>query len=100
MFLSHGKNGYGAYLPNGTQGQAAVALTDEAYNAAGGTPTGTPGSGNNYTSYLFYYREHTAYDSACGETTTNAPFCEFDDIVAFIPATTMVARMVSAGNLP
>lgn len=100
VFLSHGKNGYGAYQSTGALVSGVTANTDEAVNANGGVPTGLPGSGNNFTSYIFYSRPQSSYDSTCSETVTGKPFCEFDDAVAFISSNTMVARMVSAGNLP
>jgi len=100
--VSHGRNGYGAWQSNGIQLSGVTVGTDEYANTTTGQPasTGSPGSGNNYTSYLFYSRDATPSAAACSETATASPFCEYDDIVSMITANALVARMVSAGKLP
>jgi prepilin-type N-terminal cleavage/methylation domain-containing protein len=97
VFVSHGKNGFGAYQSNGIA-LSVSAGADEAANSTG-TATASPGSGNNYLSYAFYSRNPTPLTSPCDDTAGTA-FCEFDDIVTWISPSTLVARMVSAGRLP
>ncbi len=96
VIISHGKNGLGAYLSSG-EAVPGTASTHEAANAAG-TTTATPTGG--YLSYVFYTRERSPQTSGCSDTTASVPFCEFDDIVLWIPPSTLTARMVSAGRLP
>jgi len=107
VFVSHGKNGYGGYQTSGVQITGITANTDEAYNVAGGTPTGCPSNpsgtctGSSYfTSYLFYSRNPTPYNSPCSETATSSLLCEYDDIVYLISAPMLMSRMISAGRLP
>ena len=89
VFISHGKNGYGAYTPGGTTLSAPAAGTDEGANA-----THTNGANT------FYSRNPTPSASGCSDTTLGSPFCEFDDIVTIISSNTLIARMVNAGRLP
>ena len=106
VFLSHGKNGYGAFQPNGVQVTGLIVNSDEATNAlaangtAGGGVLGNAPSGNTFQSYLFYSRTRTPASTGCSETVTNALFCEYDDIVYMISTPTLVSRMISAGRLP
>jgi len=89
IFISHGKNGYGAYASSGTPFPAPAAGTDEFANAT-----------HANTATVFYSRSPSSSASGCGDATSGVPFCEFDDIVAMISAPTLIARMVSAGRLP
>ncbi len=89
VIISHGKNGYGAFQPNGIQVAGITAGTDEASNA---TLVGPP--------TIFYSRNPTSVASGCSDTAAGLPFCEFDDIVVMISVPTLVARIVSAGKLP
>jgi len=89
VFISHGKNGYGAYTPDGALLSAPAAGTDEAANA-----THTNGANT------FYSRNPSSSASGCSDTTGGSPFCEFDDIVVMISMPTLIVRMVSAGRLP
>jgi prepilin-type N-terminal cleavage/methylation domain-containing protein len=87
VFVSHGKNGYGAYGSQGTLLSAVPAANvDENANA-------TP-------STIFYSREMTEASSTCSDSTGATPMCEFDDVVAFVPLTTLMNRMVVSGKLP
>ena len=90
VIISHGKNGYGAYTSGGTLYSAPpVANVDETANATS-------------ASTIFNSREQspeppptvTCSDTAAGN------FCEYDDLVAYIPVSLLVTRMVSAGKLP
>lgn len=98
VFVSHGKNGNGAWQPNGVQINAAAANTDELANSSG-TNTGTPTNGYTYLSYVFYSRNQSPTNLPCDDTSGTA-FCEFDDIVHAIPTSTLIARTVAAGRLP
>ncbi|HKW38709.1 MAG TPA: hypothetical protein VJO54_12960 [Burkholderiales bacterium] len=101
IFISHGKNGYGAWQPSGLQVQAAGAGTDEAANASG-TSQQTPTGG--YKSWAYYSRNPTAAASGCADPAppgaSGSPLCEFDDIVVTITTSTLITRMVAAGKLP
>ena len=98
VIISHGKNGKGAYQPNGIAITAASASTDELANSTG-TTTATPPAPNNYLQYAFYSRNYSAGATGCSDTAAGE-FCEFDDIVVMISPSTLVARMISAGRLP
>ena len=89
VIVSHGKNGYGAYNTRGTLLPAPAAGTDEAANAT-----------HSAAATVFYSRTPTPAASGCNDSTSGSSFCEFDDIVAMIPAPILVGRMVSAGRLP
>ena len=106
VFISHGRNGYGAWQPSGTRVLGANDTdgdgvpdqnADEAANVTG-TSTLTPTGG--YLSYAFYSRNPTPFAGTCSDTTAAGPYCEFDDIIVMIPPSTLMARMISAGRLP
>ena len=88
VFLSAGKNGYGAYTPQGTI-YAPVPATnvDETTNATAAT-------------VAFVSRDKTDISTSCSDTAVGTPVCEFDDLVAWIPLTTLMNRMVVSGRLP
>ena len=89
VIISHGKNGYGAYTPRGTQFTAPPAVNaDETAN--------TPAA----ASTTLYSREQSPQTSTCSDTAANTPFCEFDDLIAYVPFSVLATRMVSAGKLP
>lgn len=96
VIISHGRNGVGAYQSNGTAVDGTTS-THEAANVSG-TTTATPTG--SYASYVFYTRERSPASSGCSDTAADVAFCEFDDILVWIPSSTLVARMVSAGRLP
>ena len=88
VIISHGKNGYGAYTPGGTSFVAPPAAnTDEIANST-------------TASTIFYSREQSPQTSTCSDTVAGSDFCEFDDLVAYIPVSLLITRMVSAGKLP
>jgi prepilin-type N-terminal cleavage/methylation domain-containing protein len=98
IIVSHGKNGYGAF--QAVSGLQSVSPTGvhELRNVTG-TPTATPTGW--FASYAYYSRIQTTQATTCSDTAVGAsPFCEFDDVVAWIPPATLVTRMVSAGRLP
>lgn len=103
VFISHGKNGYGAWQPSGIRLTSPPAGTDEAANAFG-TAT-APASQVVFIQQAFFSRNPTPAASGCvdpapGAAGVASPLCEFDDIVIAISASTLVSRMVSAGKLP
>jgi prepilin-type N-terminal cleavage/methylation domain-containing protein len=102
IIVSHGKNGRGAWQANGIRLPAPAAGTDEAANVNGNTFATPSGS---YTSWAFYSRNPTPAATGCVDptppgTTSASPLCEFDDIVATISSTVLIARAVAAGKLP
>jgi hypothetical protein len=104
VFISHGKNGYGAWQPSGIRLLAPPAGTDEAANANGGTPPEPPPPNPN-ASWAFYSRNPAGAVGGCADpapppTSSGSPLCEFDDIVVMISSNVLIARMVAAGRLP
>lgn len=87
VYVSHGKNGYGAYRANGIQIPSAPSNTDEYVNSLS-------------TTLIFFSREKTDAVSGCNDTANTPPLCEFDDLVAFVPLTALMNRMVASGKLP
>jgi prepilin-type N-terminal cleavage/methylation domain-containing protein len=107
VVISHGKNGYGAYQPNGVKVGTTTSGTDEYANANGGATSifsaGSSFSTPSMTNRIFISRAQyraLATDSACNDGTSGTPSCEFDDLVSWVPTTLLVSRMVSAGKLP
>ena len=87
VIISYGKNGYGAYTSGGTQITAPPAANvDETANATA-------------TSTTFYSREQSPQASPCSDTAAGN-FCEFDDLIGYIPVNLLITRMISAGKLP
>jgi len=87
VFISHGKNGAGAFTPGGTT-RPAPAGTDEIANAT-----------HTAAATTFWSRPPTPAVSTCNDP-TGPGFCEFDDIVVMIASNTLMTRMVAAGKLP
>ncbi len=88
VFLSAGKNGYGAYTSQGTV-YAPVPATnaDETTNATAAT-------------VAFMSRDKMDVSTACSDTAGGTAMCEFDDLVAWIPLTILMNRMVVSDKLP
>ena len=93
VFLSHGKNGKGAYQTNGVR--LAAGAGDEADNATGTTQAVE----SSINSFLFYSRDQTPEQTGCNDT-SGTLFCEYDDIVYMISYSTLIAKTVNAGRLP
>jgi prepilin-type N-terminal cleavage/methylation domain-containing protein len=87
VFISHGKNGFGAYTPAGVKIVAPVGA-DEIANA-----------NNASAATTFVSRIPTPSASPCSDAAGPA-FCEFDDIVVMISSNTLMTRMIAAGKLP
>jgi len=102
IFISHGKNGFGAWQTNGTRLNPIPASNDEAANI-NGNMSAVPFVGS-YTQQTFYSRTRTPSVTGCVDpapgTTNAAPPCEFDDIVVMISTSALISRMVAAGRLP
>jgi prepilin-type N-terminal cleavage/methylation domain-containing protein len=96
VIVSHGRNGFGAFQPNG-QSLTPSGGADELGNSTGLNTVGPPKVA--YLSYAYYSRDPTPSATGCSDT-AGTVFCEFDDIVTWISPSTLVARMVSAGRLP
>lgn len=89
VIISHGRNGYGAYTSSGQLYGVLPATTTDEY---GNTPTAATST--------FYSREQSPQPSGSCSDTAAGVFCEFDDLVAYIPVSVLVTRMVAAGRLP
>ncbi len=111
VIVSHGKNGWGAYMTSGA-GRYGVGVSgdsngdgvpdqnaDEAANLLG-IPTGAPSGTPTYTQYLYYSRTPTTGASGCSDATAGSAFCEYDDLLVWIPTAALISRAVSAGRLP
>ena len=94
VVLSVGANGYGGTDINGTALAAVPAANlNEAANAGGGTIVGAKRE--------FVYRKHTPDPGACNDASGSAGFfCEFDDVLTWVPPTLLFLRMVEGGALP
>ena len=88
LIISHGRDGYGASQPT------AVYMPDPPATNADETTNKTVGT------IAFISRDRTDDSSGCSDTVTGTPSCEFDDIVAWVPLTTLIARTAAAGRLP
>ena len=97
VIISHGKNGNGAYTPGGTKNSASGDVSP-----LDGVPDTNADEASNVSpiSTTFISRTPTPISIGCNDSPGLTPFCEFDDIVAILPSSTLVARMVSAGRLP
>lgn len=88
-----GSNGQGGFWPDGNIIPQAPAGTDERINSDGTNPI--PPDPH------FYGRQLTLPPSGvCSDTAEGQPFCEFDDLVVWIPRVVLINRMVEAGRLP
>jgi type II secretory pathway pseudopilin PulG len=87
VVISHGKNGFGAQPISGGVRGPAPANSDELLN----------GDATNAKKRL---RAVTPYAADCNDTDETKAFCEFDDLVSWVPAHVLFGRMVSAGKLP
>jgi prepilin-type N-terminal cleavage/methylation domain-containing protein len=94
VFISHGKNGYGAYRSNGAQIPLTAAGPDETANALP-----NPLASITATT-LTTATSREKVEGASGCTDSPGSMCEFDDLVAFIPLFALLNRMVVAGKLP
>ena len=88
VVISFGKNGYGATSGDGVaQPAPPAANNDEIANATAVTTT-------------FFNRPMSTPSGACSDSVAGQPFCEFDDVVVWVPTGILFNRMVAAGKLP
>ena len=91
--VSLGSNGSGGKRPDGSSIAQAPVGTDERINSDGGNPAAP----NPH----FYARPLSLpVSGACSDTAEGVTFCEFDDLVTWIPRVVLINRMVEAGRLP
>lgn len=87
VIISHGKNGYGATSNTGVILSAAPATNvDETANIADGT--------------VKISRFVASPSSSCSDAAEGTSYCEFDDMVDWLPTQLIFNRMVAAGQLP
>lgn len=88
VILSFGKNGYGATSDSGiVQPMPPAVNVDETTNATVGSTS-------------FVSRPRTDVGAGCSDTSAGSVFCEFDDLVTWVPTNALFNRMVAAGTLP
>jgi len=93
VVASLGSNGQGGVWLDGNFIPQAPAGTDERINSDALNPVAP----NPH----FYTRQLTLEDtSGCDDTAEGQSFCEFDDLVMWIPRVVLINRMVEAGRLP
>lgn len=63
-------------------------------------PTGADELENTNGDATFIRRSYSPGAAACSDTTGTTPFCEFDDLVTWIPEPLLKSRLVEAGRLP
>ena len=91
--VSSGRNGAGGRYLDGAVIVDPPAHTDEGINADG-VDTGPPDP-------HFYARSIALPGSqACSDNVAGSPYCEFDDLVIWIPSSLLIKRMLDAGRLP
>jgi hypothetical protein len=91
--VSSGRNGAGGRHLDGAVVVDPPAHTDEGINADG-VDTGPPDP-------HFYARPIAlAGSQACSDSVAGSPYCEFDDLVIWIPSSVLIKRMLDAGWLP
>jgi prepilin-type N-terminal cleavage/methylation domain-containing protein len=88
IVISFGRNGHGA-----TNNQGVVLPTPPATNLDENQNT-------NAVSVSFLSRSSTDEQAGCSDTAAGQPFCEFDDLVSWIPTSVLLNRLLAAGRLP
>lgn len=91
--LSLGNNGSGGTWPDGNIIAQAPAGTDERVNSDGANPAAP-------TAHFYARQISLPVSGACSDTVEGQTFCEFDDIVTWIPRVVLINRMIEAGRLP
>jgi prepilin-type N-terminal cleavage/methylation domain-containing protein len=94
VVVSTGSNGFGGRDLAGNNLVAPANNTDEIENSL----LFVGGNGNNPGQYVA--RLHTPGGAACNDAVEGAAFCEYDDVVIWIPALLLHSRLVEAGRLP
>lgn len=85
VIVSVGGNGYGG---RNTDGNTLAA------------PTGADELENTDDDVKFVRRNYSIGAASCSDTGGSNPFCEYDDLVTWIPEPLLKSRLVEAGRLP
>jgi prepilin-type N-terminal cleavage/methylation domain-containing protein len=90
VVVSHGSNGRGGAWPG--LGSGALAAP----------PAGSDEAENGNSDNVVVTRTPTRDDAGCNDAagSEGSPFCEFDDVVTWIPRTLLLHRLIEAGQLP
>ena len=94
VVVSLGSNGNGGTNQDLTTISQAPVGTDERINSDGDTNPTAP--------VPHFYARHLTLPTtgACSDSVPGTDFCEFDDLVVWIPRVVLINRMVEAGLLP
>ena len=88
VILSFGKNGFGSTnSQNILQPNPPATNVDENQNL-------------NPAALIFMGRNATEQQNGCSDSVVGQPFCEFDDIVTWVPSSILFSRLLAAGRLP
>ena len=90
VIVSAGPNGYGATTSANTLVTDPDPTTDETRDERG----------NRDTDRIYMFRTQTIEGATCDDAVEAAPFCEFDDRVAWLSSSLLFNRLVTAGVLP
>ena len=93
VVVSLGSNGQGGGQLDGNVIPQAAAGTDERTNSDSSNPAAP-------TAHFYSRRITLPTSSGCSDTVAGSPYCEFDDLVMWIPRVVLINRMVEAGRLP
>lgn len=88
VIASFGKNGFGSTnSQNIVQPNPPATSVDENQNL-------------NPATLIFMGRNATEQQNGCSDSVVGQPFCEFDDIVTWVPSSILFSRLLAAGRLP
>lgn len=88
VIVSFGKNGFGSTnSQNILQPNPPAKNVDENQNL-------------NLATMIFMGRNITEQQDVCSDSVAGQPFCEFDDIVTWVPSSILFSRLLAAGRLP
>lgn len=88
VIVSFGKNGFGSTnSQNILQPNPPATNVDENQNL-------------NPAAVIFMGRNNTEQQNGCSDSVVGQPFCEFDDIVTWVPSSILFSRLLAAGRLP
>ncbi len=85
VIVSLGGNGFGG--------------TDTDFNTLA-APTGADEQENTNADVKFVRRNYSIGAATCSDTAGTTPFCEYDDLVTWIPEPLLKSQLVQAGRLP
>ena len=96
-------------LAGSTTGFAAAVIVSVGANGYGGqdtdgnalaVPTGGDEIENTDADTKFVRRNYSLGAGSCSDTSGSNPFCEYDDLVTWIPEPLLKSQLVQAGRLP